>query len=145
MAGADTAARPAFRKDGGGGSVRPLRRKAQHRGALGLHGCQLKAATYGPSCTTGVLTVGRMERCLICVQILTGRRKTRLPGGQSSVKAQVQRLYSNPIRPGHAQGCTAGVQQQPGSWALMSHLPGLLLAAKCLSQAQPPAGYCCFL
>lgn len=71
----------------------------------------------GPSRTTGALTVGRMEsgRCLICAQILMGQRKTQLPGGQSLVKARVQELCMDPTCTGHAQVCTAGVQQQLGN------------------------------
>lgn len=71
--------RPAFRKDG------EVCEAAEKEGPaprcfgipwMWAEGCHIRTFLHywGSDC-------GRMERCLICVQILTGWRKTWLPGG----------------------------------------------------------------
>lgn len=80
----------------------------------GLHGWELNAATWGPSCLTG-LWPGRMKwkMSYLCPN-LNGTEKDTVPLRTELVKARVQDCAWTRYT-GHAQVCTAGVQQQLGN------------------------------
>lgn len=121
------------------------KRGPQHYCALGSMDESWMLACKGPSCTTGVLTVGRVEsrRCPILCPNLKGLKikysmwkpdprdsflETRAPWKLSPSCALTQCAVD---RRGYAQLASS-----------LKAMPSLMPAAKCLSQAQPSAGCC---